>query len=107
MLEPVNSVTMKVSQTLCNQSSPRTNNCLAYSNYSYSGIGPKERALSFCVVRYLVQYGANRLLLQILKYVITKPDVEFVLHVLLITVSSITCGTDIDSSGSEILGLRS
>ena len=25
---------------------PRTNNCLAYSNYSYSGIGPKERALS-------------------------------------------------------------
>ena len=27
-------------------SSPRTNNCLAYSNYSSSGIGPKERALS-------------------------------------------------------------
>ena len=25
---------------------PRTNNCLAYSNYSYSGIVPKERTLT-------------------------------------------------------------
>ena len=45
MSELVNSVTMKVLQPLWNQSSPRTNNCLAYSSYSYSGIGPKERAL--------------------------------------------------------------
>ena len=35
MSEPVNSVSMKVSQPLWN--SPRMNNCLAYSNYSYSG----------------------------------------------------------------------
>ena len=46
MSEPVNSVTMKVLQPLWNQSSPRTNNCLAYSNYSYSGIGPKECTLN-------------------------------------------------------------
>ena len=45
MSEPVNSVTMKVLQPLWNQSSLRMNNCLAYSNYSYFGIGPKERAL--------------------------------------------------------------
>ena len=45
MSEPVNSVTVKVLQPLWNESSPRTNNCLAYSNYSYSRIGPKERAL--------------------------------------------------------------
>ena len=45
MSEPVNSVAMKVLQPLWNQSSPRMNNCLAYSNYSYSGIGPKIRAL--------------------------------------------------------------
>ena len=45
MSEPVNSVTMKVLQPLWNQSSPRTNNCLAYSNYSYSGIGLKECTL--------------------------------------------------------------
>ena len=38
MSEPVNSVTIKVLHPLWNQSSPRTNNCLAYSNYSYSGI---------------------------------------------------------------------
>ena len=46
MSEPVNSVTMKVLQPLWNESSPRTNNCLAYSNYSYTEIGPKERALN-------------------------------------------------------------
>ena len=47
MSEPVNSVIMKVLQPLWNESSPRTNNCcLAYSNYSYSRIGPKERALN-------------------------------------------------------------
>ena len=46
MSEPVNSVTMKVLQPLWNESSPRTNNCLAYSDNSYSGIGPKERALN-------------------------------------------------------------
>ena len=46
MSEPVNSVTMKVLQPLWNESSPRTNKyCLAYFNYSYSRIGPKERAL--------------------------------------------------------------
>ena len=45
MSEPVNSVTMKVLQPLWNESSPRTNNCLAYSSYSYPGIGSKERAL--------------------------------------------------------------
>ena len=33
-------------QPLWNQSSPRTNNCLAYSNYSYVAIDPKEFALS-------------------------------------------------------------
>ena len=38
--------TIKGLQSLWNQSSPRMNNCLAYSNYSYSGIGPKERALN-------------------------------------------------------------
>ena len=37
---------MKVLQPLWNESGPGTNNCLAYSNYSYSGIGPKERTLS-------------------------------------------------------------
>ena len=46
MSEPVNSVTMKVLQPLWNESSLRTNNCLAYSNYSYSGIDPKERTPS-------------------------------------------------------------
>ena len=46
MSEPVSSVTMKVLQPLWNESSPRMNNCLAYSNYSYSGIGPKECALN-------------------------------------------------------------
>ena len=40
--ESVDSVTMKVLQPLWNQSSLRTNNCLAYSNYSYTRIGPKE-----------------------------------------------------------------
>ena len=45
MSEPVNSFTMKVLQPLWNESSLRTNNCLAYSNYSYSRIGPKERTL--------------------------------------------------------------
>ena len=39
------SVTKKVLQPLWNQISLRTNNCFAYSNYSYSGIGPKERSL--------------------------------------------------------------
>ena len=39
-------VTMKVLQPLWNQSSPRMNN-MAYSNYSYPGIGPKE-----CVLKY-------------------------------------------------------
>ena len=52
MSEPVNSVTMKVLQPLWNESSPRTNNyCLAYSNYSYSWIGPKERALNLKSLR--------------------------------------------------------
>ena len=46
MSKPVNSVTMKVLQPLWNQSSPKTNICLAYFNYSYSEIDPKERALS-------------------------------------------------------------
>ena len=46
MSKPVNSVPMKVLQPLWNQSSPRTNDCLAYSNYSYSGIGPKECTLN-------------------------------------------------------------
>ena len=41
-----NSVTRKVLQPLWNESSPRTKNCLAYSYYSYSRIGPKERAMS-------------------------------------------------------------
>ena len=46
MSEPVNSVTMKVLEPLWNESSPRmNNNCLAYSNYSYSGIGPRESTL--------------------------------------------------------------
>ena len=55
MSEPVNSVTMKVLQPLWNQSSPRTNNCLAYSNYAYSGIGPKKHALSNqCILPELV-----------------------------------------------------
>ena len=36
---------MKVLQPLWNQSSPRTNNCLAYSSHFYSGLGPNERAL--------------------------------------------------------------
>ena len=45
MSEPVNSVTMKILQPLWYESSPRTNNCLAYSDNSYSGIGPQERAL--------------------------------------------------------------
>ena len=44
MSEPVNSVTMKVLKPLWNESSLRTNNYLAYSNYSYSRIGPKESA---------------------------------------------------------------
>ena len=39
------SITKKVLQPLWNQISLRTNNCFAYSNYSYSGIGPKERSL--------------------------------------------------------------
>ena len=28
------------------QSNRRMNNCLAYSNYSYSGIGPQKRTIS-------------------------------------------------------------
>ena len=43
MSEPVNSVTMKVLQPLWNQSSPRTNNCLAYSDYLYPGIEVKKK----------------------------------------------------------------
>ena len=36
-VEPVNSVTMKGLQPLWNEGSPRTNNnCLAFSNHSYS-----------------------------------------------------------------------
>ena len=55
MSEPVNSVRTsslleeeeeEEEKPLWNQSSPRTNNYLAYSNYSYSGIGPKEHAPS-------------------------------------------------------------
>ena len=54
MSEPVNSITMKVLQPLWNQSSPRTNNCLAYSNYSYSGIGPPKRAfIAFKNLKYV------------------------------------------------------
>ena len=37
----INSVTMKVLRPLWNQSSLRTNNCLAYFNYFYSGIVPQ------------------------------------------------------------------
>ena len=44
---------MKVLHPLWNQSSPRTNNCLAYSNYSYSGIGPKE-----CTLNCQAQHGS-------------------------------------------------
>ena len=39
-------VSLKVLQSLWNQSSPRTNSCLAYSSYSYSRIGSKECTLS-------------------------------------------------------------
>ena len=46
------SVTMKVLQPLWNQSSPKTNNCLAYSNYSYYGIGPKERTLKENCIKF-------------------------------------------------------
>ena len=63
MSEPVISVIMKVLQPLWNQSSPRTNNCLAYSNYSYSGIGPKECTLS-CLHFYWQQMTLRSLTAQ-------------------------------------------
>ena len=60
--EPVNSVTMKVLQQLWNQSSPRTNNCLAYSNYSYSGIGPPENVPQRSALLFLSPHRLTLLL---------------------------------------------
>ena len=57
MSEPVNSVTMKVLQPLWNESSPRTNKCLAYSNSS--GIGPPKCALNVPIWRVRVFTDVN------------------------------------------------
>ena len=62
-VEPVNSVTVKGLQPLWNEGSPRTNNnCLAFSNHSYSGIdapyppSPKEKNAPLIILQQALSH---------------------------------------------------